>query len=453
MKNGKDRMYLLQEETVPKALLTLGVPMMIGMMVSALYNLVDAYFVGRLGTSQIGAISVVYPIGVIVLGFALLFGSGAASYLSRLLGKKSYQEASECASTALLTSLVVGGFVIVLILFFLEPVLKILGATDTILPFAKEYAAIFIVGLVFNIFNITANNIFSAEGAAMLSMVAMFLGGATNIILDPLLIFGFDMGVKGAAVATLLSRILSAGIYLNYLLSGKSVFQCKVKNWKPSKKMYSEIVKIGVPMLVYHLLITLSMGITNSLASNYGDSVLAAFGVVTRITALGSMILLGFLKGYQPFVGYNFGAKRYERVEEATKTVLVWGTIFCVASAAISILFRTQIMQAFSKDDLMVVEVGSKILVANALVFIGMAYQTVYGTRFLALGKAKQGGMISLGRQGIFFIPLVFLLNAMLHLNGLILAQPLADICSILMVIIMVQSDKKEMVGETLLQS
>ncbi|MFA9375808.1 MAG: MATE family efflux transporter [Lachnotalea sp.] len=444
MKSNTDRIYLLEEEKVPKALLTLGIPTMIGMMVSALYNLIDAFFVGQLGTAQIGAVSVVYTLGVILLGIGLLFGSGASSYLSRLLGQKLYKEASDCASTALITSVGVGSVIILLLLVFLTPILRLLGATDTILPFAKEYAVIFIIGLVFNVFNITVNNIITAEGASMISMIAMLSGGIANIIFDPVLIFGFHMGVKGAAIATLIARIISFVIYLTYLLSGKSIFKFKIGNWKPSKVVYSEIFKIGIPMLVFQLLSSLTLGITNSLAARYGDAAVAALGVVARIMNLGGMIIFGFLKGYQPFVGYNFGANHSERVEEATKTILKWGMVFCIATATILVVCRIPIMESFSKNDEMVVSIGSRALIANALVFIGMAYQVLHGTRFLALGKAKQGGMISIGRQGAFFLPLVFLLTAIFDLNGLILAQPVSDICSILMVVILVQRDKKD---------
>lgn len=444
MKSSSDRIYLLKEEKVPNALLKLGIPTMIGMMVSALYNLVDAFFVGKLGTSQIGAVSVVYPLGVILLGIGLLFGAGASSYLSRLLGKKSYTEASECASTALITSIAIGIAVIALMIVFLEPILRILGATDTILPYAKEYAFVFVIGLVLNVFNITVNNIITSEGASIVSMVAMLSGGMANIILDPLLIFGFSMGIKGAAVATLISRGISFLIYLTYILSGKSVFRFKLGNFKPSIEVYSEILKIGIPMLVFQLLSSLTFGITNSLASAYGDEAVAALGIVTRIMNLFCMIIFGFLKGYQPFVGYNLGAKNYQRVEDATKTVLKWGFAFCISTAIILILFRIPIMRSFSKQDETVVTIGANAIIANALVFIGMAYQVLHGTRFLAFGKAKQGGIISIGRQGAFFIPIVFIFTSIFKLNGLILAQPLSDICSILMVVILVKGEKRQ---------
>lgn len=444
MNDNSSRLFLLREEKVPRALLKLGIPTMIGMMTSALYNLVDAFFVGKLGVSQVGAVAIVFPLGIILLGIGLLFGSGASSYIARLLGDKKYKEASECASTTLITSVGIGSAMICIMLVFLNPILRLLRSTDTILPFAKEYGVIFIIGLVINVFNITVNNIIVAEGASLYSMIAMLSGGVTNIILDPIFIFSFHMGIKGAALATLCARCVSFAIYLYYINSGKSVLKFSIKNNKPSKIMYYEVFKVGIPMLVFQLLSSFTLIITNFLAAKYGDSAVAALGVVFRIMSLVTMAVFGFLKGYQPFVGYNYGAGNAERVKGATNLTLKWTTIFCASVAIFLILFRVPIMSAFNKNNNSVLSIGCKAIIVNAIVFIGFGFQTVFGTMFLALGKAKQGGMISLGRQGVFFIPLAFSLTAVFNLNGLIISQSLADICSIILVIVLVKKYRNE---------
>lgn len=443
MNEQSNRIYILSQEKVPKALLKLGIPTMIGMMVSALYNLVDAFFVGKLGTSQIGAVSIVYPLGVVILGVGLLFGSGAGSYLARLLGDKKYEQANSCASTALFTSLGVGGILILAMLLFLNPILRLLGATDTILPFAREYAVVFIVGLFLNIFNITVNNIITSEGAAAISMSAMLFGGAANMILDPIFILLLGWGVRGAAMATLISRCITTSIYLYYILSGKSIFKIRIKNFSTSISLYKEILKIGIPMLMFQLLTSISISITNVLAAGYGDAAVAALGVVSRVMSLFNMALFGFLKGYVPFVGYNYGAKQEDRVQLATKTVLKWSTIFCIVVAGTMIIFANPIISAFSKNDIEVVSLGTKALVLNAIVFCGFGFQVVYSNMFLALGKAKEGGLISIGRQGLFFIPAIFILAAIFHLNGVIAAQPVADICSFILVIVLIRKPKE----------
>lgn len=443
MNNKQNRLYLFENEKISIALLKLGIPMMIGMMTSALYNLVDSYFVGKLGTAQIGAVSIVYPISILMLGVGLLFGSGASSYISRLLGSKDYDKASYCASTAIFTSMITSVFLIIIMLIFLNPMLKMLGSTDSIFPYAREYGIIFIIGLIFNVFNITANNIIASEGASFYSMIAMLIGGIINVFLDPIFIFTLGMGVKGAAVATLISRCISTGVYLYYINSGKSNIKISIYNFKPKKEIFLEIFKIGIPMLIYQILCSSAISITNIQASIYGDSVVASFGIVNRIISLGNMILSGFLKGYQPFVGYNNSAMNFKRENEATNIALIWSSLFCFIMAIYMITERKSLIQVFSKNDMDVINIGVKILVLNAVTFITMGYQSVHSFRFMGIGMAKEGGMISIGRQGVFFIPAIIILSKLFGINGLLIAQPLADILSLILVYILVKNSKK----------
>lgn len=442
MKSSESRIYLLKEEKVSKALLKLGIPTMVGMMVSALYNLVDVYFVGKLGTAQIGAVSVVYPLEMIMLGIGLLFGSGAASYIARLLGIRAGREASQCATTALISAVVVGVVVLTGMTIFLDPILRMLGATDSILPYARQYAMIIIISMGFNVFNIAINNIITAEGAAMQSMMAMLVGGIINMILDPIFVIGLNWGVPGVAYATLVARLISFGLYIVYLLSGKSMLSFGLNNFKPSRRLYLEIMKVGVPMLIFQLLNSLTMGITNFLAAGFGDAAVAALGIVNRVMSLASMLIFGFLKGYQPFLGYNVSAGNRDRANVATRTVLIWGSVYCLITSALLICFHQSIIIGFSQNDAQVVAIGSLALVVNALAFLGMGYQTMHGTRFLAMGQGKEGGLISIGRQGAFFLPLVAILTLGFGLTGLIMAQPLADLCSIIMVAILVKKER-----------
>lgn len=433
----KNNIFLLSEEKTFKALIKLGVPTMIGMMVSALYNIADTYFVSSLGTSEIGAVSVVYPLSVIIVGISILFGSGASSYAARLLGNKKYKEADRCVSTALFTSLMCGIISIMLMIIFINPMLRVLGATDTIFPLAKEYAVIFIIGLFFNVFNVTVNNIITCEGASMYSMQAMLCGGLLNIVLDPLLITNFGFGIKGAAAATLISRIFSFMIYMSYILKKKGVLHFSIKYFKPEKNLYIEILKIGVPMFVFQILMSISLSLTNFLVSGYGDSAVAAISVVSRMMSLIIMAIFGFTKGYQSFVGYNYGAGNMERVNDATRLSLKWTTTFCVMSTVIIIIFAKPIIGVFNKSDAMFVSIGIKSLISNAVMLTTVGFQAIYGVMFLALGKSKEGGLISIGRQGLFFIPLIFILALVFKLNGIIIGQPVADLCAIILVFIL----------------
>ena len=442
MKTNKN-ISLLQDAPISKALIRLGIPTMIGMMVSSLYNLVDTFFVGTLGTSQQAAVSAVFPLSLIMLGVGLLFGSGAGSYLARLLGMGDKKKADECASTALFLATIIGIIIVAVMLIGINPLLILLGCTQTMLPYAREYAIPFILGLAINVFNVTLSNLATNEGQPMYSMRSMLVGGLINMFLDPLFILTFNMGVFGAALATLISRLVSMTLYLFYLLGKRSSMTFSVRNVNVNKKLLGEIAKIGIPTMVYQILCSLALSITNNVAKGYGDSAIAALGIVNRIATLGMMMLMGFLKGYQTLVGFNYGAGRYDRVRKATDTVLLWSTVFCAIGFLIMIIFRTALISAFSPRDVLVVEIGTKALILNAITFLTIGFQLVYSTKFMGMGSAVSGGLISLGRQGFFFIPVIYLLSAVFGLNGLLLAQPVADILSMILVCVLAYRNHK----------
>ena len=318
--DGNKKMELLGNAPVPKALLALGVPTMIGMLINALYNLVDTYFVGGLGTDQMGAVTVAFPLGQIVVGLGLLFGNGAAAYLSRLLGRGDRDTANKVASTAIYSGITIGAIVILLSIIFLEPILKQIGAIDSVMPYAVAYTRIYIVFSIFNVFNVTMNNIVSSEGAAKTAMCALLAGAALNVVLDPVFIYTLGLGVSGAAIATALSQIISTLVYLTYILRKKSVFSFSIKECCFAKEIMSEILKIGIPTLIFQLLTSLSISMINNAAKEYGGSALAAMGPVTKIMSMGTLIVFGFLKGFQPIAGFSYGAKKFDRLREAIKT-------------------------------------------------------------------------------------------------------------------------------------
>ncbi|MFL8799737.1 MATE family efflux transporter [Clostridioides difficile] len=428
MKESNKKIELLGSAPIPKALLAMGLPTMIGMMITALYNLVDGYFVGGLGTSQMGAISVAFPLGQLVVGLGLLFGNGAASYIARLLGHGDNEKAGKVASTSIYSSIIVGALVIIVIIIFLNPVLKLLGATKSIMPYAVSYASIYIVSSIFNVFNVTMTNIVTSEGAAKTSMCAMLSGALLNMILDPIFIYNFGMGVRGAAIATAISQIVSTLVYIRYIFSKKSMFSFRINECCFSKDVMSEILKIGIPTLIFQLLTSLAITLTNMEAAKYGDFAIAGMGAVTRIMSLGSLIVFGFIKGFQPIAGYNFGSKNYDRLHSAIKTSILWTTVFCVVLGLVMIIFPKVIISQFTSGDMLLIECGSKSLRANGLSFMLFGFYTVYSTLFLALGKAKEGGFLGMCRQGVCFIPIILILPVFYGLNGILYAQPIADL-------------------------
>ena len=430
-------MELLGSTSIPKALLAMGIPTMIGMLVNAFYNLVDAYFVGGLGESQMGAISVVYPLGQVIVGLGLLFGNGAASYISRLLGRGDKENADKVASTALYSSVSVGAVIILFSMVFLHPILKLLGATDSILPFAATYAGIYIVSCIFNVFNVTMNNIVTSEGAAKTTMCALLTGAVLNIALDPLFIYVFDLGVAGAAIATAISQVVSTCVYLTYIFRKKSVFHFRVKDCTYTKETMSEIFKIGIPTLVFQILTSVSISLINNAAGDYGDSAIAGMGVVTRLISMGSLSVFGFIKGFQPIAGYSYGAKKFDRLREAIKTSILWSTVFCVIFGVILALFPTAIVSQFTKGDAEMIRIGAASLRANGISIMLFGFYTVYSSLFLALGKGREGFILGACRQGICFIPVILLLPIVWGLNGIMYAQPIADVLSAVITVFM----------------
>ena len=439
------KMELLGSAPIPKALMALGIPTMIGMMINALYNLVDAYFVGGLGESQMGAISIVFPLGQVVVGLGLLFGNGAASYLSRLLGRGDQDTANKVASTALYSSVSIGAAVILLATIFLKPILSLLGATDTIMPYAITYARIYVLSSIFNIFNVTMNNIVTSEGAAKTTMCALLTGAVLNIGLDPVFIYVLEMGVAGAAIATAISQVVSTMVYLAYIFGKKSAFTFSVKAFGPTREMMAEILKIGVPTLIFQLLTSLSIALINRAAKGYGDAVIAGMGAVTRVTSMGTLVVFGFLKGFQPIAGFSYGAKKFDRLREAIRTSIIWSTAFCVIVGLLMALLSTQIVSQFTKGNAEMISVGQKSLMANGFSFILFGYYTVYSSLLLALGKGRAGFILGACRQGSCFVPVILILPAIWGINGILYAQPVADVLSAAITVWMAMRLHKEL--------
>ncbi len=437
MNTQNNKMNLLGSVPVPRALLSMGLPTMAGMLINALYSLADTYFVGGLGTVQMAAVTVAYPLGQIVVGLGLLFGNGAAAYLSRLLGQDNRKTANAVASTALYSSIGIGAIAILLSLFFLQPILRQFGALADIMPYALSYSRIYITFSIFNVFNVAMNNIVSSEGAARTAMLALMSGAVINVILDPIFIYTLGLGVSGAAIVTALSQMVSSAIYITYILRKKSVFTFHIRECRFSGDILSEILKIGVPTLLFQLLTSISIAMINDAAKEYGGSALAAMGPVTKILSMGTLIVYGFLKGFQPIAGYSYGAKKYERLLEAIRTATLWSTIFCIIFGLATAIFSGPIMTQFTSGDAQMIQTGQRALQINGLSFMLFGVYTVYSFLFLVMGKAREGCLLGACRQGICFLPAILLLPHILGLNGVILAQPVADVLSFVITIIM----------------
>ena len=445
MKQKNNKIELLGSAPISQSLILLGIPIMIGMLINAFYNIVDAYFVGKLGESAMAAISIVFPIGQVVVGLGLMFGNGAASYLSRLLGKDDKKTANQVASVAIYSSVFIGLIFIIITLVFMKYILKYLGATSTIIPYALPYARIYILSCVFNIFNVTMNNIVASEGSSKTAMSALLLGALANIFLDPIFIYYFDFGVIGAAIATAISQFISTLVYIIYILKKESYFSFNIRNFHPTKEIFFEIFKIGIPTLTFQFLTSLSIALININAANYGDTVIAAMGVVTRIISMCTLVVFGFLKGFQPIAGFSYGAKNFDRLNKSIKISILWSTTFCIVTGLITIIFSKQIVSQFANGNNIMISLGQKSLIANSLSFFLFGFYTVYSSLFLALGKGCKGFLLGACRQGICFVPVILILPTLLGIDGILYVQPIADILSTFVTIFMAINLHKEL--------
>lgn len=280
------------------------------------------------------------------------------------------------------------------------------------------------------------NNIVTSEGAAKTTMCVLMAGAVLNMILDPIFIYVLDLGVTGAAIATAASQIVSFLVYLYYVLRKKSVFSFSIKKCCFSSEIMSEILKIGIPTLIFQLLTSLSITLINMQARVYGDAVIAGMGAVTRIISMGSLMVFGFIKGFQPIAGCCYGAKKYTRLNEAIKTSILWSTVFCLIFGLSMAIFSSSIVAQFTKGDIEMISAGQRALRANGLSFVLFGFCTVYSSLFLALGKAKEGFILGACRQGICFVPVILSLPAIFGISGILYAQPVSDVISALITVV-----------------
>lgn len=441
---NENRIKILKEENIDKALFKLGIPMVISLLVAALYNVVDTYFVSGLGKEAVAAVSVAFPIQLIFLGIGLTFGAGSGSYISRLLGAKNNKEANIVATVSLFSSAIMAIIIAIVLFYSLDSVMKFIGATPVIMELAKTYTSLFIIGGVLGAVNVTLGNLAVSQGAAKISLKAMIVGSLSNIILDPIFIFKLNLGVKGAAIATLIARVITSLMYFIYFIGDKNLIKIKIPNFKPTVAIYKEILKIGISLLILQILQTIAISKISYAASFYGEEAIAAMGIVLRIVTLGTNVVVGYMKGLQPIAGFNYGAKNYERVQEAIKSSIKWTTLFCIVWTVIIYLFAPSILSIFGKDK-DVLRIAISALKAGVIMFITFGFQFTYATLYLAIGKALAGAFLNSLRQGIVFIPVILLLPKMMGLDGVIYAQAISDVLTTIITVPFALSVSKQL--------
>lgn len=420
------KLELMKSGDIKKALLSLGLPTIIGLLTIGIYNFVDSYFVAKLGTEAMGAISITYPLITLIPGIALLFGNGGSAFISKLLGADDYDRAEIVLSSTIGYSILFG-LLAQLSLFFLPEILTFLGASKNILPLAIEYTNILIISFIFHIPAVSLMNLVRAEGAIALSTASQLIGAILNIILDPLLMFTFGMGIKGAAVATGIAQFVSFSILISYYISGKSILKFSLKNVRIHKWVIIPILQVGVPLFAINLFQSVSLTVANKFAASYGDSTVAALGIVNRVVGISTYAITGFSRGYQTFISYNFGANNIKRVKESTKISLIWGLTGGIVLSLAQIGLSSNIISAFS-DNAVVIAKATQAMFAGSIFFFTYGFQSIAIVYLLCIGSNTSGFLFSSARQGIIFVPVIIALNYFLGEIGVFYAQGITDL-------------------------
>lgn len=424
----KDKQFEKMTNTpIPKLVSSLAIPTIISMLITSIYNMADTYFVSQLGTSASAATGIVFSLMAIIQAIAFAIGIGSGSTISRRLGEQNKEEADILGSSGFVTSLVFGFILLVFGNIFIEPLMIILGSTETILPYSISYAKYILFAAPFMATSFILNNILRAEGKANLAMVGISIGGIINIILDPIFIFSFKLGISGAAIATATSQFISFIILFSFYLRRKTIVQFSIKKISRNINTYFIILKNVMPSFFRQGLASIATVALNFNAGNYGDSAVAAMSIVGRICMLIFCVVIGYGQGYQPVVGYNYGAKNYHRVKESFLFTLKVGTSIMTVLAIIGFILSPKIMSWFISD-LEVIKIGTNALRYQCLVMPLMTLGVLSNMTFQAVGKPLHATFLTSCRQGIFFLPLIIILPKLFSLKGVEITQPISDI-------------------------
>lgn len=429
----KDIQYVKMTKTpVSKLITSLAIPTIISMLVTAIYNMADTYFVSQLGESASGAVGIVFSLMALIQAVGFTLGMGAGSWISRLLGEQNKELADTVASSGFYTSILLGLLISIVGIAFINPFMKILGATQTILPYAIDYGRLILIAAPIMSASFVMNNILRAEGKAKFAMIGLTTGGILNIFLDPLFIFVFDMRITGAAVATALSQLISFTILLICFIKKKTIITLRLKNISKKPYVYLQIIKHGLPSFSRQGLASIATVALNTNAAVYGDSAVAAMSIVGKIAMFIFSIAIGIGQGYMPVVGYNYGAKKYDRVKKAFFFTFTTGLSLMAVTGIIVFLFSGNIMRAFIGDNAAVIEIGTIALRAQCIALPLSMIIVISNMTFQSTGKAWTATFLSCLRQGIYFLPLIIILPKFFGILGVEITQPIADVLSVI---------------------
>lgn len=429
--NPSEKFRWLTTAPIPGLVGRLSVPTIVSMLITSIYNMADTYFVGSLGKSAQGAVGVVFSLMAVIQAIGFTFGNGSGNCVSRLLGQQNEERAKQVASTGFFCGVMAGAAVTALGLLFLDPLVGALGATETILPYARDYARLILIGAPWMVGACVLNNLLRFQGSATYAMVGLTAGGILNMALDPVFIFVLEMGTAGAALATIISQAVSFLLLLASTGRGGTL-KLYPRCFHPGGGLLKDIVLGGLPSMYRQGLASVATILLNWAAKPFGDAAIAAMTIVSKVAMFSGSAMIGFGQGFQPVCGFNYGARLYSRVREAFRFCVKVGTLALVGIAAAGFLTAPWIVTAFQHDP-EVIRMGTFALRCALVTMPSMAYVVCNNMMLQTVGENARASVLSMARQGIFFLPAILLLPRWFGFNGVALAQPAADVCSLLL--------------------
>lgn len=431
MKGYKDKYTLMTTAPIPPLIGSLAIPTIISMLITSFYVMADTYFVGKIDTQATAAVGISFSVMAIIQAFGFFFGHGSGNYISRKLGARDYQNAEKMASTGFFCAFIMGGVITVTGLILLTPICLALGSTPTILPYAETYLGIILLGAPFMASSLVLNNQMRFQGNAVYAMIGIMVGAVLNIGLDPLLIFALDMGIAGAAWATLISQICSFGILI-YMDSRGENIRIRLRNFTPKAVFLKEIVYGGSPSLCRQGLSSVATILLNVAAGRYGDAAIAGMSIVTRICMFINSFVVGFGQGFQPVCGYNYGAGIYTRVRQGFWFCIKVGVVFLTICSIAGYIYAPEIVSWFRKEDPEVIAVGARALRWQLITLPLGTWVILCNMLLQTIRRPVRAVLLASSRQGLFFIPFILVLPYFLGLQGVEMSQAAADLCSFL---------------------
>ena len=441
----QDRKLMMLNEPIHRVIPKMAIPTIVAFLINSIYSLADTYFVSSLGTNATAAVSVNASLDQLIMMCGSMLAMGANSYIARLLGKNDDKKASQVLSTAFYSAFAIGASLLLFGTIFMVPMVRLLGATPTCEAYSIEYATYVLMAAPFMACNFVMNQCLRSEGSATLSMVGMGFGGILNCVLDPIFIFGLDMGVAGASLATAISKVVSFVILIFPYVTRRSLLHLSIRNFKPTRDTVTEVVSVGSSSMFRSGLAVVAGILLNTLAGDISDSVLAGIGVCTKIMMFPFGIILGFGNGFQPVAGFNWGAKRYDRVKESyrfSSKVAFWGGLIM---AAFCILFADQLIVLFAGTDEEMRKIGAFAIITQAIALPIHAWVAIVNMYCVGLGNAKGALALSTARQGSCFLPILYPLAWIFGAYGVGAVQAVADVLTLVLAIPILKGINKKL--------